>query len=211
MLAEIHKAVERAMRYGVFPAIMKDRLQPHINEFDFDDDRMFFEASWISDPDAFLQQVLDIQENAQYCEAFKRPEACWGDDVVRLILSLAHRAAELGKDVRIDNVTSTRIWPASLVQRSAAGNLIPIDTKKVDYGFFLAPSSERKARAQAQINSLLNTAQNLNQTGRPEHAMSTILLSVEIKTSVSVDDPYSSSPSGHQRAYRLLVTCSMEV
>lgn len=187
---------------------------------------MFFEASWISDPDAFLQQVLDIQENAQYCEAFKRPEACWGDDVVRLILSLAHRAAELGKDVRIDNVyaipirsirstyscrTSTRIWPASLVQRSAAGNLIPIDTKKVDYGFFLAPSSERKARAQAQINSLLNTAQNLNQTGRPEHAMSTILLSVEIKTSVSVDDPYSSSPSGHQRAYRLLVTCSMEV
>jgi hypothetical protein len=165
---------------------------------------MFSDASWISDPDALLQQVLDIQENAQYCEAFKRPEACWGDDVVRPILNLAHKAAGLGKDVRVDNVyaisplsisstnscrTSTRIWPASLVQRSAAGNPIPIDTKKVDYGFFLAPSPERKARAQAQLNSLPNPTQNLNQTGRPEHATSAILLSIEIKTSVSVDYP----------------------
>jgi hypothetical protein len=89
---------------------------------------MFSDASWISDPDALLQQVLDIQENAQYCEAFKRPEACWGDDVVRPILSLTHKVAGLGKDVRVDNVyalsilsihathscrTSTRIWPAS--------------------------------------------------------------------------------------------------
>ena len=28
----------------------------------------------------------------------------WGDDVVRPILTLAHRAAGLGNDVRIDNV-----------------------------------------------------------------------------------------------------------
>jgi hypothetical protein len=75
------------------------------------------------------------------------------------------------------------------IHKNLACQSFPIDTKKVDYGFFLAPSPERKARAQAQLNSLSNLTQNLNQTGHSEHATSTILLSIKIKTSVSVDDP----------------------
>jgi len=67
-----------------------------------------------------------------------------------------------------------------------------IDTQKVDYAVLPAPSSQREARALIQLSSLSNPSvplYSLNQTGRPEHERSAILFSVEIKTSVSVDDP----------------------
>jgi hypothetical protein len=62
------------------------------------------DSSWNINAKALFEKVIEMQENAQYCEDYKRPEACWGDDVVRPILVLARQAAGFGKDVRIDNV-----------------------------------------------------------------------------------------------------------
>jgi hypothetical protein len=66
---------------------------------------------------------------------------------------------------------STRIWPSNLVQRSAVGNLIPVDTKKVDYAIFYAPPPDRKQRIALQLQPIPEPC-NLNQTSRPEHATS---------------------------------------
>jgi hypothetical protein len=62
------------------------------------------DSGWNINAKGLLDKVIEIQENAQYCTTYKRPEACWGDDFVRPILVLAHQAASCGKDVRIDNV-----------------------------------------------------------------------------------------------------------
>ncbi|KAH8585697.1 hypothetical protein B0O99DRAFT_646378 [Bisporella sp. PMI_857] len=189
VLGRIHKGVERAVRYGIFPKSLKDSLRQHISDLDFEDDRMFADdSSWNINAEVLLEKVIEIQKNAQYCEDYKRPEACWGDDVVRPILVFAHQAAGCGKDVRIDNVMSTRIWPSNLVQRFAAGNLIPVDTKKVDYAIFYASPPDRKRRIALQLQPIPEPC-NLNQTSRPEHATSVNLFSIEIKTFVSADDP----------------------
>jgi hypothetical protein len=122
---------------------------------------------------------------------------------VRPILVLAHQAAGCGKDVRVDNVCVASAWYMTLTdllqdvntdmakQSSSTlrgGNLISVDTKKVDYAIFYAPPPDRKQRIALQLQPILEP-RNLNQTSRPEHAISVNLLSIEIKTSVSADDP----------------------
>jgi hypothetical protein len=87
--------VERAVRYNIFLRSLKvyilevdefllrtDLLdkgffRPHISDLDFNDDRMFADDSgWNINAKGLLDKVIEIQENAQYCEDYKRPEAC---------------------------------------------------------------------------------------------------------------------------------------
>ncbi|CZR68591.1 uncharacterized protein PAC_18490 [Phialocephala subalpina] len=134
---------------------------------------MFSDASWISDPDALLQQVLDIQENAQYCDAFNRPEACWGTPQKSSLPVSSHAPQH--------EIQSSSIPKKSTTVSSSH----PLPKAK------LAPepnSTLCPTQLSAQLNSLPNPTQNLDQTGRPEHATSAILLSIEIRTYVSVDD-----------------------
>jgi hypothetical protein len=83
---------------------------------------------------------------------------------------------------------STRIWPSNLVQRSAAGNLILGRHEKGRLCHLLCFTSRPQATYRLTTSVYTRTPQ-LNQTSRPEHATSVNLLSIEIKTSVSADDP----------------------
>jgi hypothetical protein len=105
---------------------------------------------------------------------------------------------------------TTRIWPSDLVQRSAIKNLIPVDTKKVDYAIFYALSPDRKQRIELQLQPMPEPC-NLNQTSRFEHVTSVNLLSVAIKTSFSVDDPLLQLAIGLPPVYELLLMSSERI
>jgi len=84
-------------------------LTPHLDECDAEDDDLFAEGAQ-DDADDIFRRVLRIHTKARKCFESDKPEASWGEEVVRPLLDLvASRTNDrvVAENVFVPSETST--------------------------------------------------------------------------------------------------------
>ncbi|KAK2750810.1 hypothetical protein FQN55_001820 [Onygenales sp. PD_40] len=129
---------------GVLPHSLKTQL----NEIDDDEyHSLFFDdrtSSAISDDLEVFQKLHSIQNAASKCDMLMKPEPSWGEEVFRPMLSLAAELEnrESEQEVQVENVTTTQIFPGSLVPAGLQN--LPFTSKRVDYCIYLSQTDPQE-------------------------------------------------------------------
>jgi hypothetical protein len=86
--------------------------------------------------------------------------------------------------------STTKISPDNLIQTSAAIDALPLESKKVDYGIYMVPNGSRMNKIESLLSSIPDiSARTIGQSNTPWLRTKPSLVSIEMKTSVSPEDP----------------------
>ncbi|KAF4620124.1 hypothetical protein G7Y89_g14698 [Cudoniella acicularis] len=162
-------------------------LIPHLDEFDAEDDELFDNVADDNAEETF-REILRIQTKARRCFESDKPEASWGEEVVRPLLDLATLRVD-GRAV-VENVTSTNILPPTLIPRGSGSEGLPYEEKRVDYCIFLEPTKEEAQSIKSRLKKLPDgEVWSINQTAAFYLREKPLLSSIELKKSRSNHDP----------------------
>ncbi|KFY24515.1 hypothetical protein V491_02127 [Pseudogymnoascus sp. VKM F-3775] len=185
----LNNNVMRAGRRGraLLPISIRPLLTPHLDECDAEDDSLFDDVADDAAPDMF-RDVVRIHTNARICFESDKPEASWGEEVVRPLLDLAISRTD-GRAV-VENVTSTNIQPPTLIPRGSGVDGLLYEGKRVDYGLYIEPTKEEAQRVKDRLKRLPDgEVWSINQTEAYYLREKPLFSSIELKKSRSSDDP----------------------
>ncbi|KAI9765043.1 MAG: hypothetical protein M1840_007868 [Geoglossum simile] len=145
---------------GVLPGCLKTEINKLCG---FDQPTPFFDESTLpaSEQDRRLLECIQwIHAKAASCNQLDKPEASWGEEVVRPLLDLAVTHHE--QKVQVENVTTTRIFPTNLIPLGIHG--LPSDSKRVDYCMFLSQNRDQEDWIRKCVEYEPIDEQGINQT-----------------------------------------------
>ncbi|KAI9733510.1 MAG: hypothetical protein M1818_007258 [Claussenomyces sp. TS43310] len=186
---DLNNNVMRASRRqrGLLPGIIKPLLIPHLDDCDAEDDDLFDDLADEGARDVF-KDILHIHTKALNCFESDKPEASWGEEVVRPLLDLA--ASRTKGRIIIENVTSTIIQPLTLIPRGSGIEGLPYEGKRVDYGLFIAPTKDEVRQIKERLKKLPDgEVWSINQTEAYYLREKPLLSSIELKLTRSNHDP----------------------
>ncbi|KAF8846964.1 hypothetical protein BDZ45DRAFT_682171 [Acephala macrosclerotiorum] len=175
----LNSQIVRSGRKGFMPISIRDDLTPHLEECDAEDDDLFDDVN----PNTF-KDILRIHTRARQCFELDKPEASWGEEVVRPLLDLAVEGRAL-----VENITSTNIQPPSLIPRGSGVEGLPYEGKRVDYGLFISPTKEEVGQIKDRLKKLPDgEVWSINQTEAYYLREKPLFSSVELKKTRSNHD-----------------------
>lgn len=155
-------------------------------------------------PAALFEVVEEILTAGQACSAYNKPEACWGEEVIRPLLNLGVKCQSFTGEGLVENVyvfdrllvhlltccsTSVSISPPSLVPCGPGIEGMDLESKRVDYCLFIPLSSAQTSSIKAHLQTRPIPKYSINQTAAPYTQYRPLVASVELKTERSGVDP----------------------
>ncbi len=150
-----------------------------------------------------FREILRIHINARKCFESDKPEASWGEEVVRPLLDLV--TSRTNGRVVVENVlvplarslllltecrTSTSIQPPKLIPRGSGVEGLQYEGKRVDYGLFIEPTKVEAQQVKERLKKLPDgEVWSINQTEAYYLREKPLLSSIELKKSRSNHDP----------------------
>ncbi|KAH6691794.1 hypothetical protein BKA61DRAFT_625196 [Leptodontidium sp. MPI-SDFR-AT-0119] len=172
---------------GLLPGSIRSLLTPHLDDCDAEDDDLFDDVADEAAQDMF-RDILRIHTKARICFESDKPEASWGEEVVRPLLDLA--ISRTNSRAIVENVTSTNIQPTTLIPRGSGVEGLLYEGKRVDYGLFVEPTKEEARQVKERLKRLPDgEVWSINQTEAYYLREKPLFSSIELKKSRSSDDP----------------------
>lgn len=153
-LQKLNNKVLRAARRGrgILPRSIRALLIPHLDDCDAEDDDKFYDDLADEQVQDTFKAILRICTNARKCFECDKPEASWGEEVVRPLLDLA--SSRTNGRVTIENVTNTNIQPPALIPRGSGVEGLQYKGKRADYGLFIESTKDETRKIKDRLKQL---------------------------------------------------------